>query len=156
MNDQQNIPIQLFGPVLITMDPFAPPHPLLVAGVWEFTDLEISTDMLLALSSLPAIQNKRGLSFCLSWTGRGFLEDAVTSGLMVAVEHLGAKVPFVFEHHPDLFNATELPRLHLSLADHLIRILLSLLRVYVLVIEVSLILLVALRRSLKKFYLPKK
>ncbi|PKX92700.1 uncharacterized protein P174DRAFT_421749 [Aspergillus novofumigatus IBT 16806] len=157
MNDGQNMPIQHFGPVLITLDPFAPPHPLLVAGVWEFTDLEISTDTLQALRSLPAIQNKRGLSFCLSWTGRGFLEDAVTSGLTVAVERLGAKVPFAFEHHPDLLDATDLPQLHLTLTDHLIRTLLSLLRFYVLVIQISLILLGALRGSLKnKICLPRK
>ncbi|GIJ81982.1 hypothetical protein Asppvi_000485 [Aspergillus pseudoviridinutans] len=157
MNDEEDLPMQLFGPVLITLDPFAPPHPLLVAGVWELTDLEISIDTLQALNSLPAIQNKRGLSFCLSWTGRGFLEDAITSGLTVAVEHLGAKVPFAFEHHPDLLDATELPQLHWSLADHLIRTLLSLLRVYVLVIEISLILLGALPGSLKnKLCLPRK
>ncbi|RHZ47909.1 uncharacterized protein CDV56_104468 [Aspergillus thermomutatus] len=157
INDEQNIPAQLFGPVLITLDPFAPPHPLLVAGVWEFTDLEISAETLLALSLLPAIQNKRGLSFCLSWTSCGFLEDAVTSGLTVAVEHLGAKVPFALEHHPDLLNANELPQLHLSLADHLIRTLLGLLRVYVLIIEISLILLGALRGFLKnKMYLLRK
>ncbi|GFF63094.1 FAD/NAD(P)-binding domain-containing protein [Aspergillus lentulus] len=110
-----------------------------------------------ALRSLPAIQNKRGLSFCFSWTGRGFLEDAVTSGFAVAVELLGAKVPFAFEHHPDLLDATDLPQLNLTLTDHLIRTLLSLLRFYVLVIEVSLILLGALRGLLKnKICLPGK
>ncbi|EDP50442.1 conserved hypothetical protein [Aspergillus fumigatus A1163] len=149
MNEGQNLSIQHFDLVLITLDPFAPPHPLLVAEVWEFTDLGICTDTLQVLSSLPAIQSKRGLSFCFSWTGHGVLEDAVTSGLTVAVEHLDAKVPFAFEHHPDISDVTELPQLHLSLADHLIRTLLSLFRVYVLVIEISLILLGALRGSLK-------
>lgn len=149
MNEGQNLSIQHFDLVLITLDPFAPPHPLLVAEVWEFTDLGICTDTLQVLSSLPAIQSKRGLSFCFSWTGHGVLGDAVTSGLTVAVEHLDAKVPFAFEHHPDISDVTELPQLHLSLADHLIRTLLSLFRVYVLVIEISLILLGALRGSLK-------
>lgn len=62
MNEGQNLSIQHFDLVLITLDPFAPPHPLLVAEVWEFTDLGICTDTLQVLSSLPAIQSKRGLS----------------------------------------------------------------------------------------------
>jgi hypothetical protein len=43
---------------------------------------------------LCRIQNRRGVSYAGAWTGYGFHEDGFTSGVTVAVEHLGAKVPF--------------------------------------------------------------
>lgn len=45
---------------------------------------------------LPQIQNQRRISYCGAWTKYGFHEDGFSSGLKVAVEHLGAKLPFEF------------------------------------------------------------
>lgn len=45
---------------------------------------------------LPNIQNKRGISFAGAWTNFGFHEDGFSSGVRVAMQHLGAKIPFEF------------------------------------------------------------
>ena len=45
---------------------------------------------------MPKIQNVRGISYCGAWTKYGFHEDGFSSGLSVAINHLGAKVPFEF------------------------------------------------------------
>ena len=45
---------------------------------------------------LPQIQNVRGISYAGAWTKYGFHEDGFSSGLKVAVEHLGAELPFQF------------------------------------------------------------
>lgn len=140
VNTLQNIPIPLFGPITITVNPFTPPHPCLVQAVWEFTDTEISTTTLVAHCRLPSIQNKNGLSFCSVWTGRGFFEDAVTGALRVAVEHLAADVPFNVDfHRRDLSDDGDGEEgLLLDVWDHLILIALGLLRVYVQAFELLL------------------
>lgn len=45
---------------------------------------------------LPSIQNQRGISFAGAWTNFGFHEDGFSSGVRVAVEHLGGSIPFEF------------------------------------------------------------
>ncbi|KAE8352376.1 FAD/NAD(P)-binding domain-containing protein [Aspergillus coremiiformis] len=141
VNSLQDIPTCLFDRLYITLNPFTPPHPRFAHGVWEFTDPELSTATLVAQSHLPLIQNRRGLSYGFRWTGRGFLEDAVTSGLQIAVEHLGASVPFEVQYHPDPLDLSKSPALELGLKEHLIRTVLCLIRVYVLIFEISWILL---------------
>ena len=49
---------------------------------------------------MSAIQNKRGISFAGAYLKYGFHEDAFTSGMKVAVRHLGVKPPFVIQN-PD-------------------------------------------------------
>jgi predicted NAD/FAD-binding protein len=46
-----------------------------------------------AQKRLPEIQGKRGLYFCGAWTGYGFHEDGLRSGLDVA-ESLGVERPW--------------------------------------------------------------
>lgn len=46
------------------------------------------------------IQNVRGISFAGAYLRYGFHEDGFTSGLQVAIEHLGVKPPFVLKR-PD-------------------------------------------------------
>lgn len=83
-----------------------------------------------------------GLSYCNAWTGRGFFEDAVTGGLKVAAEHLGADVPFEVElHKGDLDDGKSEAGLVMGLRDHLVLTVLGLVRVYVRVFELASILL---------------
>ncbi|KAJ9214585.1 hypothetical protein DTO166G4_3818 [Paecilomyces variotii] len=98
-NNIQNIPYSKFGDVFITLNPFTPPHPRLVQGIWEYTSPELSASALNAERELPTIQNTKGLSYCGSWTGCNFYEETVTNGLKVAVEHLGAELPFQLVDH---------------------------------------------------------
>ncbi|KAB8239395.1 uncharacterized protein BDW43DRAFT_3584 [Aspergillus alliaceus] len=144
VNFLQDVPTCLFDRLFITLNPFTPPHPRFVHSVWEFTDPKLSTATLLAQSRLPLIQNKRGLSYGFRWSGRGFLEDTVTSGLEIAIEHLGARVPFEVQYHSDPLDLSGSHPLELGLKEHLVRTVLCLIRVYVLSFEISWILLGAL------------
>lgn len=121
------------------MNPFTPPHPHLVQGVWEFTDAEPSSEYLFAQARLPSIQNKRGLSYGFRWTGRGFLEDSITAGLEIAVVHLDAKLPFEVDRRHALDSSSLSP--DLSITEHLLRLLLIFVRVYFQLVELCLILL---------------
>ncbi|KAE8374753.1 FAD/NAD(P)-binding domain-containing protein [Aspergillus bertholletiae] len=141
VNSLQDIPAYLFDRLYITLNPFTPPHPRFAHSIWEYSDPELSTATLQAQSRLPLIQDKRGLSYGFRWTGRGFLEDAVSSGLEIAIEHLGAQVPFEVHYHPDPMGPSKPLLLELGLKDHLVRTALYLARVYVLVLQISWILL---------------
>jgi hypothetical protein len=46
---------------------------------------------------MASIQNKRGISFAGAYLRYGFHEDAFTSGMRVAVHHLGVKPPFAIQ-----------------------------------------------------------
>ncbi|OGM41123.1 hypothetical protein ABOM_010199 [Aspergillus bombycis] len=144
VNSLQSIPTRLFDRLYTTLNPFTPPHPRFAHSIWEYTDPELSTATLQAQSRLPLIQNKRGLSYGFRWTGRGFLEDAVTSGLEIAIEHLDAQVPLGVHYHPDPMCSSKSPFTELGLKDHLVRTALCLARFYVLVFQMSWILLGAL------------
>ncbi|KAE8144934.1 FAD/NAD(P)-binding domain-containing protein [Aspergillus avenaceus] len=136
VNPLQDIPPCLFDRLYITLNPFIPPHPRYAHDIWEFTDPELSTTTLRAQSHLPSIQNTRGLSYGFRWTGRGFLEDAVTSGLQIAVEQLGARVPFEVVQHADPLESGILEESDLRLREHVLRTVLCLVRVFVLVFEI--------------------
>ncbi|KKK22800.1 hypothetical protein AOCH_002205 [Aspergillus ochraceoroseus] len=144
LNTLQNIPTSLFGQVLITFNPLAPPHPSLVQGVWEFTEPEPTAESLYAQALLPSIQNKRGLSYSFWWTGRGILEDAITSGFRIAIEDLGAEVPFAVDFHPQPLDSTEFFARQVGLQENLTRTVLQAFRVLVIVLEITLLLLTRL------------
>lgn len=119
--------------MFITLNPFTPPHPGLVQGIWEFTDAEPSVTSLYAQQCLPVIQNKQGLSYCYCWTGRGNLEDAITASFQVAIEHLGARVPFSVDYH--IGPATSGPSVFsLGVRGNLIRLMLRLFSLYALLL----------------------
>ncbi|KAK1139315.1 hypothetical protein N8T08_001086 [Aspergillus melleus] len=139
VNILQDISTCLFGRIFITLNPFTPPHPHLVQGVWEFTDPEPNPEYLYAQTRLHSIQNKRGLSYGFRWTGRGFLEDSVTAGLEIAVDHLGAKVPFEVDHRHALDSSPF--SLDLGIPEHIARLILVSFRVYFQMLELGLILL---------------
>ncbi|RMJ28127.1 amine oxidase [Aspergillus sp. HF37] len=120
--------------VSLTLDPFTPPDPRFVHAIWEYTDWKVDSTTLTALRLLPSIQDKRGLSFCAAWSGSGFFEDAVTAGLAIAVDHLGAELPFALEHHR--WDEIELEDLGIGVRRHLVRTLVGLVRAYVLVLEI--------------------
>lgn len=83
-----------------------------------------------------------GLSYCSIWTGRGFFEDAVTGGLKVTAEHLGAVVPFEVElHEGSLDDGKFEAGLAMGIRDHFVLTALGLVKVYVRVFELASILL---------------
>jgi predicted NAD/FAD-binding protein len=141
VNVLQDIPASRFGEVFITFNSLSPPHPSLVQGVWEFTEPEPSAESLGAQSRLALIQNTRGLSYGFCWTGRGLLEDSITSGLRIAVEDLGAMVPFDVAFHPHPLHSPEFSYKHSGLRYNLVRTALEAVRTAVLVLEIVLLLL---------------
>ncbi|KAF9888109.1 hypothetical protein FE257_009245 [Aspergillus nanangensis] len=143
VNSLQNIPTSRAGRIFITLNPFTPPNPRLVQGVWEFTDSELRTGTLIAQNGLRSIQNKRGLTYGFRWTGCGFLEDSVTAGLEIATKYFGAQVPFELVHHDDPMDSSE--ALHLGLVGQLVRTAISLVRIYGLLLEISLLVLFKIR-----------
>ena len=93
MNLLQHIP-SLYGMVLVTLNPLHPPKS--AQGSWTYHHPLYNAAAIRSQKLLPRIQNARGISYAGAWTKYGFHEDGFSSGLKVAVEHLGAKLPFEF------------------------------------------------------------
>ncbi|KAH0389665.1 hypothetical protein KCU89_g16433, partial [Aureobasidium melanogenum] len=66
---------------------------------------------------LNEIQNTSGISYCGAWTKYGFHEDGFSSGLKVAIDHLGATLPFEFKD--STFSRGKAPQLNST--DHAVR-----------------------------------
>ncbi|KAL8902185.1 MAG: hypothetical protein Q9207_004838 [Kuettlingeria erythrocarpa] len=96
MNILQHIPRSTYGDVLVTLNPLHPPNPSLTQGTWSYSHPLYNAEAIRCQKLLPRIQNTRNVSYCGAWTKYGFHEDGFSSGLKVAVEHLGAKLPFRF------------------------------------------------------------
>jgi len=98
MNILQQIPRENFGDVLVTLNPLPgrEPNPKTVQGRYTYRHPLYTPAAVRAQQRLREIQNTRGISYAGAWTGYGFHEDGFSSGLRVAVEHLGASTPFEF------------------------------------------------------------
>ena len=96
MNLLQDIPTEIYGDVLVTLNPLYPPDPSSIQGEWTYHHPLYNHTAIQAQKRLPSIQNVRGISYCGAWTKYGFHEDGFSSGIKVAMDHLGAKLPFEF------------------------------------------------------------
>lgn len=94
MNILQGIPTYKFGDVLVTLNPLRHPALDTLHRVFSYAHPLLTTDAMKAQPRLSEIQGTRGISYAGAWTKFGFHEDAFTSGFKVAVEQLGAKLPF--------------------------------------------------------------
>jgi predicted NAD/FAD-binding protein len=97
MNTVQQIPYRAFGDVFLTLNPLHEPDPSTVQGRYTYQHPRYTPGTIRAQQQLDSIQNKRGISYAGAWTGYGFHEDGFNSGVRVAVEHLGGKIPFEFK-----------------------------------------------------------
>lgn len=91
MNRLQNIDPAL--PLFVTLNPPFEPDPALTFGTYSYSHPQFDRLALQAQTALPAIQGGDRTWFCGAWTGYGFHEDGLTSGLAVA-EALGGTVPW--------------------------------------------------------------
>ena len=96
MNILQHIPTSQFGNVLVTLNPLHPPDLAVTQGTWTYHHPLYNAEAIRSQKLLPRIQNRRSISYAGAWTKYGFHEDGFSSGLKVAVEHLGAELPFEF------------------------------------------------------------
>lgn len=96
MNFLQHLPEEVFGHVLVTLNPLHLPDPESVQGRYTYSHPLYNSAAIRSQGLLHRIQNTRGISYCGAWTKYGFHEDGFSSGLKVAQEHLGATLPFKF------------------------------------------------------------
>jgi predicted NAD/FAD-binding protein len=80
-------------PVFVTLNPQTPPRPELVFGRFEYSHPQYDRAALAAQAKLAGIQGRNRIWFAGAWTGHGFHEDGLKSGL-TAAEALGASVPW--------------------------------------------------------------
>lgn len=91
MNRIQGLPDSL--PLFVSLNPPRPPASGTSLGSWRFDHPQFDQAALAAQRRLGAIQGRRRTWFCGAWTGFGFHEDGVVSGL-AAAEALGAVTPW--------------------------------------------------------------
>ena len=96
MNILQHIPTSVYGDVLVTLNPLHMPSASTIQGRWTYHHPLYNASSIRAQKALPLIQNTRGISYAGAWTKYGFHEDGFSSGLKVAIEHLGAQLPWDF------------------------------------------------------------
>lgn len=80
-------------PLFVSLNPVVEPRPELVFGEWTFDHPQYDARALSAQARLDDIQGVRGTYFAGAWTGHGFHEDGLRSGLDAAIA-LGAQVPW--------------------------------------------------------------
>jgi predicted NAD/FAD-binding protein len=80
-------------PLFVSLNPPFAPDPALTFGKYICDHPQYNAAAFAAQKRLGEIQGKRHTWFCGAWTGYGFHEDGLRSGLAVA-EALGAAVPW--------------------------------------------------------------
>lgn len=91
MNRLQGIDSSM--PLFVSLNPTVEPREELVFGEWSFAHPQFSSRAVSAQARLDDIQGVRHTYFAGAWTGHGFHEDGLRSGL-AAAEMLGATVPW--------------------------------------------------------------
>ncbi|KAF5631858.1 uncharacterized protein FTJAE_7761 [Fusarium tjaetaba] len=127
MNILQHIPRNTFGDVFVTLNPLQRPKPAQTQGRYYYSQPIYTSSAVRAQKLLKHIQNTRGISYAGAWTKYGLHEDGFSSGLEVAQEHLGAKLPFEFTD--STYSRGKVPSL--SLIDHLLRLIILVIQVFV-------------------------
>ncbi|SCZ98301.1 BZ3500_MvSof-1268-A1-R1_Chr3-2g06281 [Microbotryum saponariae] len=110
MNLLQSIPEAIYGPVLVTLNPPFEPRKEHKFAEWDYEHPLFSEKSVRSQDELKKIQNKRGITFAGAWTKYGFHEDGLTSGLRIAVDHLGAQSPFPIRHAERNLNLSRTDR----------------------------------------------
>jgi predicted NAD/FAD-binding protein len=80
-------------PLFVTLNPPEPPAPGLTFARFNYAHPQYDEAAIKAQKRLDDIQGRNRSWFCGAWTGYGFHEDGLASGLRVA-EMLGAAVPW--------------------------------------------------------------
>ena len=127
MNKLQHIPREPFGDVLVTLNPLQKPRRDKIHGQYFYTHPLYTPSAVRAQKLLRTIQNKRGISYAGAWTKYGFHEDGFSSGLHVAQEHLGARLPF--EYRDSTYSRGVRPSL--GMLDYLLRLIILVIQIFV-------------------------
>ncbi|QLI82855.1 FAD-dependent oxidoreductase [Chitinibacter fontanus] len=84
LNQLQNLPF--VTPVVVTLNPFAPPAAETVLAQFEYEHPVFDQAAIDAQARLPAIQGVDRVWFAGAWTGYGFHEDGLKSALRVVAD----------------------------------------------------------------------
>ncbi len=77
-------PLPFDTPVLVSLNPLLPPREEKTIAEFEYMHPIFDARAVDAQRRLPTVQGKRGVWFAGAWTGYGFHEDGLKSGLAVA------------------------------------------------------------------------
>lgn len=77
-------PLPFDRPVLVSLNPIEPPREALVLQAFDYSHPVFDAAALDAQRRLPSIQGRRNTWFAGAWTGWGFHEDGLKSGLAAA------------------------------------------------------------------------
>ncbi|OCW58879.1 NAD(P)/FAD-dependent oxidoreductase [Hoeflea olei] len=80
-------------PLFVTLNPDREPLPGTVFGEYSYDHPQFGTDAMQVQARLKAIQGDNNTYFAGAWTGYGFHEDGLSSGI-AAAEALGATLPW--------------------------------------------------------------
>jgi uncharacterized protein len=80
-------------PLFVTLNPGRDPAKGTVFGEWSYEHPQFDAAAMAAQKELPMIQGRRNSLFAGAWTGYGFHEDGLRSGLEAALA-LGAAIPW--------------------------------------------------------------
>lgn len=80
-------------PLFVSLNPTHEPRPETVFGEWSYDHPQFDARGVSARARIDDIQGKRNTWFAGAWTGHGFHEDGLRSGLNAAIA-LGATIPW--------------------------------------------------------------
>lgn len=80
----------------VTLNPTREPDPSRVVAEFEYAHPVFDQNSMQLKARLQQVQGRRGVWFCGAWTGYGFHEDGIRSGVEVALR-LGAALPWEAE-----------------------------------------------------------
>jgi len=77
-------PLPFVKPVIVSLNPIDEPHPSQVIDSFEYAHPVFDSAAISAQQDLPLLQGRHNTWFAGAWTGYGFHEDGLKSGLAVA------------------------------------------------------------------------
>lgn len=77
-------PLPFHRPVIVSLNPIEEPHPRAVIDQFEYAHPVFDATAVASQKKLAAIQGRSNIWFAGAWTGYGFHEDGLKSGLAVA------------------------------------------------------------------------
>ncbi len=86
INKLQPIPFE--QPVVVSLNPTKPIAPEHVLGAFDYAHPVFDLTAIKAQADIPALQGQQSTYFCGAWTGYGFHEDGLKSGLAAAKQLL--------------------------------------------------------------------
>jgi uncharacterized protein len=99
LNKLQPVPVDT--PVVLTLNPRRDIDPATIIDEFDYGHPVFDGPAIDAQQRLDAIQGNRGIWFCGAWTGYGFHEDGLKSGMRVAAA-LGCPAPWAADGTPPI------------------------------------------------------